>query len=53
MQNPMTRDEVVTKARDLMAPLLGASKSDQLIQTVLALETVKDIRALRPLLQRG
>jgi 2-methylcitrate dehydratase PrpD len=51
-QNPMTRDEVVGKARDLMSPLLGTAKSASLIQTILALETVKDIRDLRPLLQK-
>lgn len=50
-QNPMTREEVVTKARDLMSPILGAARANQLIQTVLALETVRDVRALRTLLQ--
>ncbi len=48
----MTREEVVSKARDLMSPLLGAAKSAKLIQTILALETVKDVRELRPLLQK-
>ncbi len=52
-ENPMTREEVVTKARELTTPLLGADKSAKLIQKILALETVKDIRELRPLLQRG
>ena len=52
-QNPMTREEVVTKARELISPLLGAEKSAKLIQKVLALETVKDVRELRPLLQRA
>jgi 2-methylcitrate dehydratase PrpD len=50
--NPMGRDEVVAKARDLMASVLGTSNSTNLINKVLALETVKDIRELRPLLQR-
>ena len=50
-QNPMTRDEVVAKARDLIGPALGASTTTRLIDRVLALDTVKDIRALRPLLQ--
>jgi 2-methylcitrate dehydratase PrpD len=50
--NPMTRDEVVAKARDLIAPVLGPSTA-RLIETVLTLETVKDIRLLRPLLQRA
>ena len=50
-ENPMTREEVVAKARELLAPLLGAAKSAKLVQTILALETVKDVRELRPLLQ--
>ncbi len=49
--NPMTRDEVVAKARDLMTPVLGAGKSASLIEKVLAIEAVKNIRELRPLLQ--
>jgi 2-methylcitrate dehydratase PrpD len=50
--NPMTRDEVVAKARDLMTPIVGAANAGNLISTVLTLETVKDVRALRPFLQR-
>jgi 2-methylcitrate dehydratase PrpD len=50
-ENPMTRDEVVAKARELMTPVLGADKCSKLIERVLALDTVKDIRELRPLLQ--
>ena len=52
-ENPMTREEVVAKARDLITPVLGAAKTARLIETVLTLETVKDIRQLRPLLQRA
>ena len=52
-ENPMTREEVVAKARDLMSPFLGAAKSASLIQKILALESVQDVRELRPLLQRG
>jgi 2-methylcitrate dehydratase PrpD len=51
-ENPMTREEVVTKARDLVTPFLGAAKTAKLIDTVLNLESVKNIRELRPLLQR-
>jgi 2-methylcitrate dehydratase PrpD len=50
--NPMNREEVVRKCRDLMAPVLGAVNADRLIQTVLTLEGTRDIRSLRPLLQR-
>jgi hypothetical protein len=49
----MTRDEVAAKARDLVAPVVGSANAERLIESVLALETVKDIRSLRPLLQRA
>jgi 2-methylcitrate dehydratase PrpD len=52
-RNPMTRAEVIDKARDLTAPILGREKSDKLIETVFAIETITDVRSLRPLLQRG
>ena len=51
--NPMTRDEVIAKASDLMAPVLGNEKCATLIKNVFALENAKDIRELRPLLQRS
>jgi 2-methylcitrate dehydratase PrpD len=50
-ENPMTRAEVVAKARDLMSPVLGAKGYSDLVERVLALDQVKDIRHLRPLLQ--
>jgi 2-methylcitrate dehydratase PrpD len=52
-RNPMSRKEVIEKARDLTAPMLGPEKSDHLIETVFAIEAVTDVRSLRPLLQRG
>ncbi len=52
-ENPMTREEVVTKCHDLMTPILGADKSSKLIARVLDLENVKNVRELRPLLQRA
>ena len=51
-ENPMTRDEVVSKSRELMNPVLGESTSAKLIEKLLDLENVKDIRELRPLLRR-
>jgi 2-methylcitrate dehydratase PrpD len=51
-RNPMPRSEVVDKARDLIAPVVGAATTQKLIDAVLALESLKGIRALRPLLQR-
>jgi 2-methylcitrate dehydratase PrpD len=52
-RNPMSRTEVIDKARDLMMPILGRGTCDRLIETVLKIETVPDVRQLRPLLQRG
>ena len=49
--NPMTREEVIAKARDLIVPVLGAATCNSLVQKVFALEAVKDIRDLRPALQ--
>jgi 2-methylcitrate dehydratase PrpD len=51
--NPMPRDEVVAKCRDLIAPVMGAAKCDELITRVLAIEGVGNIQALRPLLQKA
>jgi 2-methylcitrate dehydratase PrpD len=51
--NPMTREEVVAKARDLMAPVLGTVPTTSLIEKVLSLEKVKNIVELRPFLQRA
>jgi 2-methylcitrate dehydratase PrpD len=51
-ENPMSRDEVVAKARDLMTPVLGAASCTALIDKVFELENVKDIRELRALLQK-
>lgn len=50
-RNPMARDEVIAKARDLMDDVIGAKKSQRLVETVYALETVRDVRSLRSLLQ--
>jgi 2-methylcitrate dehydratase PrpD len=50
--NPMTRDEVVAKSRELLAPTVGAANATKLIDTVLNIERQTDIRQLRPLLQR-
>jgi 2-methylcitrate dehydratase PrpD len=52
-ENPMTREEVVTKARDLMAPILGAATAGKLIDRILDIESLKNVQELRPLLQRA
>ena len=49
--NPMSQSQVEAKARDLMAPVLGAAQTERLIAALRALETLNDVRELRPLLQ--
>jgi len=51
--NPMTRDEVVAKCRDLITPVLGSATTAKLITKTLDLERVKNVAELRPLLQRA
>jgi len=51
--NPMTRAEVVAKARELIAPVLGVSTTGKLIDRILDLDRVKNLRDLRPLLQKA
>jgi len=51
--NPMPREEIVAKCRDLMAPVIGAAATAGLIEKVLGIENVKNIRELRPLLQHS
>ncbi len=52
-RNPMTQGEVEAKARDLMAPFLGAGLCDRLIQAVFDLEKLPDIRQFTALLRPG
>jgi 2-methylcitrate dehydratase PrpD len=53
VENPMTREEVIGKARDLMEPVIGASKTMKLIQGVMQIEQTTRLRQLTPLLQVG
>jgi 2-methylcitrate dehydratase PrpD len=52
-KNPMTRAEIVAKATDLIGPVLGGAKCSALIEKILHLEGVADIRELSPLLRRS
>jgi len=52
-ENPMSREEVVAKARDLITPVFGEAQCTKLVERILGLENVKDVRELRPLLQRA
>ena len=49
-ENPLGTERVNAKVRDLIAPVLGANKADLLIHQVNRLETLDDMRKLRPLL---
>jgi len=53
VDNPMTREEVVAKARGLISPVLGAAVASKLIERILDLEHVRNVRDLRPLLQKA
>ncbi len=48
-ENPLSTEGLNAKVRDLMAPVLGAERTANLIQRVNALEEVRDVRDLRAL----
>ena len=52
-ENPMTREEVAQKCRDLVEPVLGKANCATLIDKIFGLENVKDIRELRGVLQKS
>jgi hypothetical protein len=45
-EDPMSKDEIVAKASDLIAPVLGDETCTKLIEKVLGLEQMKDVREL-------
>jgi hypothetical protein len=47
----MSRQEVVAKAQDLIAPVVGTERGAQLIAAVFDLEAVSDMVRLTPLLR--
>jgi 2-methylcitrate dehydratase PrpD len=51
--NPMTRAEVIDKARDLIAPVLSRETTERLIETVYGIETLSDMRRLAGMLRPG
>jgi 2-methylcitrate dehydratase PrpD len=52
-RNPMSREEVVDKATDLIAPVLGDDKTSRLVETIFDIERLDSVRTLQPLLQLG
>jgi 2-methylcitrate dehydratase PrpD len=55
--NPMSRDEVEAKARDLMASVVGLVRANRIVRAVRKLDTIADIGALvrlcRPPLEKS
>lgn len=52
-ENPMDTESVNAKARLLMAPVLGAEKTEAIIRRVNDLDKLKDVRELQPFLARA
>jgi 2-methylcitrate dehydratase PrpD len=52
VEHPMTRQQLEAKCRDLMTPVLETDRCTRLIDRLLSTESIRDIRELRPLLQR-
>lgn len=48
--NPMSREDVAAKSRDLLAPVIGGRRSGRLIDMIWRIEKTGNLRALRPLL---
>ncbi len=53
VDNPMPRDEIIRKARDLCEPIIGKDQTNALVTRVFALESLDNVRDLRSLLQRS
>lgn len=46
-ENPMSRDQVTAKARDLILPELGHARTEALVSAILSIDRMPDVRALR------
>ncbi len=53
VDNPMSHEDIVAKARDLIAPVLGAETFNKLSQKIFEIEKMKSVLELRPLLQKA
>jgi 2-methylcitrate dehydratase PrpD len=49
--NPMTPDEIDAKALDLVAPIIGPARAQDFVRAIAQLDSMRSVRALRPLLQ--
>jgi 2-methylcitrate dehydratase PrpD len=52
-ENPMSRAEVDAKCYDLLARITGKRRARRLCDTVWTMDTLADVRSLRPLLKAG
>jgi hypothetical protein len=52
-ENPLDTESVNAKARALMTPVLGVKNTEAIIKRVNALESLKNVRELRPFLAGG
>jgi hypothetical protein len=48
----MSHAEVVAKANDLMAPVVGSFNASRLIEAVYAIDSLTDLGMLKPFLQK-
>jgi 2-methylcitrate dehydratase PrpD len=48
--NPMSREQVAAKSRDLLVPIMGTRRTESLIQSIWDIERIGDVRKLRRLL---
>ena len=49
--NPMTREDIAAKSRALLVPVMGKRRAEALIDAVLHIDKMRDVRKLRKLLQ--
>jgi len=50
-RNPMSHEEVVAKAKDLIEPVLGGFNASRIVEAVYAIESLPDVGYLRQYLQ--
>jgi len=48
-ENPLNTEAVSAKTRDLIAPVLGLERAEKLIEKIISIEGLNDMRSLRPL----
>lgn len=49
--DPMNRSDITEKSIDLLEPIIGEKKTKDLLDSIWSIETLDDVKTLRPLLQ--